>query len=106
MNVPHELDVAPDSAHGPWMPPDIARWAARQLELAASIVDNPGGGLLFATQTMGQVKAALAEHDERRWASVVAELDLAEDLTVRREFATARERIEAARAALGAGADR
>ena len=68
---------------------EIVRWARGQLEIASSILDNPGGGLLFATQTVGQVKAALQERDLERWKAVVGILDKAEDAAVRREFETA-----------------
>ena len=62
---------------------DLAR---RQLELARDILDNPGGGLLFATQTIGQVRAALQERDAERWEDIVPVLERAEDLAVHREF--------------------
>lgn len=68
-------------------------WAHRQLEVARSILDNPGGGLLFATQTIGQVKAGLHEQDAERWAGVVSILDRAEDAAIRREFAAATQLI-------------
>lgn len=79
---PKELDVHPGD--------EIVQWARNQLEIARSILDNPGGGLLFATQTVGQVKAGLHERDSERWEDVVAILDRAEDAAIRREFATAR----------------
>jgi hypothetical protein len=68
----------------------IIGWARGQLEIAREILDNPGGGLLFATQTVGQVKSALHERDATRWADVVVLLDRVEDALVRREFDTAR----------------
>jgi hypothetical protein len=68
----------------------IVPWARGQLEIAREILDNPGGGLLFATQTIGQVSSALRERDLPRWEHVVALLDRVEDATVRREFDTAR----------------
>jgi hypothetical protein len=73
---------------GPVRPEGAAlpAWARRQLTIAEEIVDNPGGGLLFATQAIGQVKAALDESDRERWAEVVDLLDRAEDAAVRREF--------------------
>ena len=74
----------------------IVAWASTQLGIASSIMDNPGGGLLFATQTIGQVKAGLHERDPERWDAVVKLLDEAEDAGVRREFATARELIDQA----------
>jgi hypothetical protein len=80
---------------------DMLTWARHQLRIASDIIDNPGGGLLFATQTIGQVKAALAENAERqsdaRGEDVVALLDEAEDAAVRRDFARAREYIGRAR---------
>jgi hypothetical protein len=68
----------------------VVGWARGQLEIARQIVDNPGGGLLFATQTIGQVKSGLHERDATRWEDVVALLDRVEDAAVRREFDTAR----------------
>jgi hypothetical protein len=68
----------------------IVTWARGQLEVARQILDNPGGGLLFATQTIGQVKAALHERDAVRWEDAVALLDRVEDAAVRREFDAAR----------------
>jgi len=68
----------------------VIPWARRQVELAREILDNPGGGLLFATQTIGQVRAALEERDHERWEDVVAILERAEDLAVHREFEQSR----------------
>jgi hypothetical protein len=79
---------------------EIVGWARSQLEIARSILDNPGGGLLFATQTVGQVKAGLHERDAERWDPVVELLDQAEDAAVRREFADARKLIDSAVAKL------
>ncbi len=78
----------------------LVRWARRQLEIARDILDNPGGGLLFATQTIGQVRAALTERDAERWEAVVALLGRAEDAAVRREFDTARQLLDEAAAKL------
>jgi hypothetical protein len=83
---PKELDTHPGE--------EIVGWARGQLEIARSILDNPGGGLLFATQTVGQVKAGLTERDRERWEDVVAVLDQAEDAAVRREFDTARRLLD------------
>ncbi len=69
---------------------EIVGWARGQLDIASAILDNPGGGLLFATQTVGQVKAALQERDHGRWEDVVTTLDRVEDAAVHREFGTAR----------------
>lgn len=74
----------------------IVAWAREQLGIARSILDNPGGGLLFATQTIGQVRSGLEERDAGRWDSVNQSLVRAEDAAVRREFATARKLIDEA----------
>ena len=83
---PKELDTHPGDA--------IVGWAAGQLAIARSILDNPGGGLLFATQTMGQVRSGLRERDAVRWESVIGTLEQAEDAAVRREFADCRRLID------------
>lgn len=79
---PKKLDTHPGDA--------VIGWARGQLETARQILDNPGGGLLFATQTIGQVSSALRERDVARWEDVIALLDRVEDAAVRREFDTAR----------------
>jgi hypothetical protein len=71
----------------------VIPWARSQLELAGEILDNPGGGLLFATQTLGQVRASLQEREPERWEEVVALLLRAEDEAVHREFETSRRLI-------------
>jgi hypothetical protein len=71
----------------------VIPWAGRQLELAREILDNPGGGLLFATQTIGQVRAALEEREPERWEEVIATLGQAEDLALHREFEQSRRRL-------------
>jgi hypothetical protein len=80
---------------------DMLTWAHNQLAIADQIVDNPGGGLLFATQTIGQVRAALAEADADRWREVIARLAGAEDRAVRRDFAQARSLLREGRELLG-----
>jgi hypothetical protein len=80
---------------------EIVAWARGQLGIARSILDNPGGGLLFATQTLGQVRSGLEERDASRWGSVVQSLALAEDAAIRREFTTARGHIDDALTRLG-----
>jgi hypothetical protein len=90
---PKELDTHPGDR--------ITGWARSQLAIARSILDNPGGGLVFATQTIGQVKAGLHERDADRWESVVEALERAEDAAVRREFETARSEIDAALGGIG-----
>jgi hypothetical protein len=74
----------------------LLKWARNQLTIAEEIVDNPGGGLLFATQAMGQVRAALDESDHERWEAVVELLDRAETAAVRREFEASRESVRKA----------
>jgi hypothetical protein len=90
---PKKMDTQPGDS--------IVSWARSQLEIARQILDNPGGGLLFATQTVGQVKAGLQERDEARWQEVVALLDRVEDAAVRREFETARTLLDEALGKLG-----
>jgi hypothetical protein len=80
---------------------EIVTWAKAQLGIARSILDNPGGGLLFGAQTVGQVKAALHERDAERWEEIVKLLDQAEYAAVRREFDPARSLIDAAVSRLG-----
>ena len=89
---PKELDTHPGDK--------IGGWARGQLEIARSILDNPGGGLLFATQTIGQVRSALAERDQRRWKDVGDLLARAEDAGVHREFEAARKLLDEAAARL------
>jgi hypothetical protein len=79
---PKKLETHPGEA--------VIPWARRQLELAREILDNPGGGLLFASQTIGQVRAALVERDPERWEVVVAILERAEDAAVHRDFEESR----------------
>ena len=64
----------------------LAHWALNQLLIAGTIMDNPGGGLLFATQTMGQVRAALKESREERFREPLLLLAEAENAAIRREF--------------------
>ncbi len=87
---PKELDTHPGD--------EIVDWAQSQLRIARGILDNPGGGLLFATQTMGQVRSGLHERDAERWAEPCRLLLDAEDAAVRREFATARRLVDEAAA--------
>jgi hypothetical protein len=79
---------------------DMLTWAHNQLEIASQIVDNPGGGLLFATQTIGQVRSALEDADGVRWREVIDLLDQAEDRAVRRDFNRSRDLIREARSRL------
>lgn len=83
---PKELDTHPGD--------QIVGWARAQLEIARSILDNPGGGLLFAAQTIGQVKAGLRERDEDRWGAIAHQLDVAEDAAVKRNWAETRKLLD------------
>jgi hypothetical protein len=80
---------------GPHVPEreKLGHWAANQLLIAQTILDNPGGGLVFATQAIGQVVAALSETEEERWRPVVERLREAEFAAVRRDFRTCRDRM-------------
>jgi hypothetical protein len=89
---PKELDTHPGEK--------IVGWSREQLGIAGSILDNPGGGLVFATQTIGQVRSGLSERDAARWKDVIDLLDRAEDAAVRREFAGARRLLDQAVAKL------
>jgi len=80
---------------------EIVAWARGQLAIARSILDNPGGGLLFATQTIGQVRSGLVERDRARWKDVAVLLERAEDASVHREFEAARKLLDEAAAKLG-----
>lgn len=82
---------------------DMQTWVHNQLQIASQIVDNPGGGLLFATQTIGQVRATLAEADADRWKEALALLAAAEDRGVRRDFSGARELLRQAREKIDQG---
>jgi hypothetical protein len=88
VHSPKPLDTHPGD--------EIVAWAREQLRIARSILDNPGGGLLFATQTMGQVRSALHERDAERWKETVSTLDRAEAAGVHREWVTARKLLEEA----------
>lgn len=90
---PKKLDTHPGDS--------IVSWARGQLDIARQILDNPGGGLLFATQTIGQISSALRERDLERWNEVIALLDRVEDAAVHREFDTAGALLDEARAKLG-----
>lgn len=78
---------------------ELVTWARQQLGIAREIVDNPGGGLLFATQTMGQVRMSLLDESDR-FESVAALLRDAEDRAIHRDFAAARALIDEAAQAL------
>lgn len=95
------VDVS--SPHGPWLVEGdaVAPWAMEQLSIADQILDNPGGGLVFASQTMGQVRATLTRVDSERWQEEIRLLLAAEDAAVHHEFDRAWGLLNQARAALG-----
>jgi hypothetical protein len=80
-------------------------WAVHQLEVARDVLDNPGGGLVSASQAIGQVRAGLAERGGIEYQPVVVLLQRAEYHGVRREFGQARELLNQALDSL-AGSDR
>ena len=88
---------------------DLLAWAHNQLVIADQIMDNPGGGLVFATTAVGQVKAALAERaslseeERHRWEPVVSLLDRVEEDIVRRRFDSARAGLREAMQAVTGG---
>jgi hypothetical protein len=97
------MDVTPEARRGPFESRGerLVPWAKSQLKIASDIVDNPGGGLVFATQTLGQVRAALTDEDQERWGRVAGLLYHAEDSAVRRRFDQARSLINDAMRELG-----
>lgn len=70
-------------------------WARRQVEMALEILDNPGGGLLFGYQAMGQVRAHLAEATGERFSQIISLLERAEAAAVLRDFPSARGHLRA-----------
>ena len=74
---------------------ELVTWARQQLAIARDIVDNPGGGLLFATQTMGQVRMSLLEESDR-YEPTATLLRQAEDRAIHREFDASRALIDEA----------
>ena len=95
------VEVLGPKGPAPYGGADMLTWAHNQLEIAGQIVDNPGGGLLFAAQTMGQVRSALEEADGARWRDAIELLEQAEERAVHREFNRARELIREARNRVG-----
>ena len=81
----------------------LLAWAREQLTIAGQILDNPGGGLLFATQAMGQVRAALTDAGPARWEEAIRSLRSAEFHAVRRDLTTAREIVGRVRETLSPG---
>jgi len=75
-------------------------WVREQLEIALAILDNPGGGLVFGYQALGQARAHLAETEPDRWEDAIAALEEAERNALWRNYGRARELIGQALARL------
>lgn len=71
-------------------------WVREQLGIALEILDNPGGGLVFGYQALGQARAHLAETEPERWEGAIADLGEAERQALWRNFGRARELISSA----------
>jgi hypothetical protein len=78
-------------------------WVREQLRIAAEILDNPGGGLVFGYQAIGQAQAHLAEADAEYYREPIGLLAEAERQAVWRNFARARELIAKAEKKLPRG---
>lgn len=90
------------SPKGPHRPagPQLVAWARQQLRIASEIVDNPGGGLLSATQAMGQVRVSLLSADAEKHGAAARALVRAEDAAIHRDFDAARSAIAEAQSHL------
>jgi hypothetical protein len=73
-----------------------------QLAIALEILDNPGGGLVFGYQALGQARSRLAELDADRFQAVIQQLDEAERQAIWRNFGRAQEIISEALIGLAA----
>lgn len=71
-----------------------------QLQVALDILDNPGGGLVFGYQALGQARAHLEATAPERWEEAIKDLAEAERQALWRNFGRARELIRAALAKL------
>lgn len=69
------------------------RWVRDQLKIALEILDNPGGGLVFGYQAIGQARSHLAETEPERWEGAIKQLREAERQAVWRNYSKARELI-------------
>jgi len=75
-------------------------WVREQLQIAIDILDNPGGGLVFGYQALGQARAHLAETEPEPWEDAIAELEEAERQALWRNYGKARDLIREALAKL------
>jgi hypothetical protein len=71
-------------------------WVREQLGIALEILDNPGGGLVFGYQALGQARSHLAETEPERWEKAIEDLEKAERQALWRNYGQARELIHAA----------
>jgi hypothetical protein len=71
-------------------------WVRAQLRIALDILDNPGGGLVFGYQALGQARAHLAETEPDRWEDAIAALEEAERQALWRNYDRARDLIREA----------
>ena len=67
-----------------------------QLLVAIDILDNPGGGLVFGYQALGQARAHLEATAPERWEEAIEDLAEAERQALWRNFERARELIRSA----------
>ena len=67
-----------------------------QLLVAIDILDNPGGGLVFGYQALGQARAHLEATAPERWEEAIKDLAEAERQALWRNFERARELIRSA----------
>ena len=75
-------------------------WVRDPLKIALEILDDPGGGLVFGYQALGQARAHLQETEPERWEDAIAELEEAERQALWRNYGRARELIREALARL------
>jgi hypothetical protein len=71
-------------------------WVREQLRIALDILDNPGGGLVFGYQALGQARTHLAETEPDRWEDAIAALEEAERQALWRNYDRARDLIREA----------
>lgn len=79
---------------------EAVSFVREQLRIAGEILDNPGGGLVFGYQALGQARARLGEEDRERYRAVIRLLEEAERQAVWRRFKRSRELIGEAAAGL------
>ncbi|HVD00356.1 MAG TPA: hypothetical protein VNG93_04310 [Candidatus Dormibacteraeota bacterium] len=71
-------------------------WVREQLRIALDILDNPGGGLVFGYQALGQARAHLAETEPERWEGAIDDLEGAERQALWRNYGRAHDLIQQA----------